>query len=262
MNIQDYLNRIQYSGSRDVTLQTLTSLHRQHLLTVPFENLDIPLSRPIELSFENMYRKIVGENRGGFCYELNGLFYWLLNELGYSVQMLSAQVMSDGQVGPEFDHMLLLVELDKLYLADVGFGDSYLEPLPLDNQEHWQRGIGYRLVEDGKKIWVEEKKPEKEWNRLLVFTLQPHELHKFNPACLYQQTENPSFTESNKCTIETATGRATFWNNALTVRENGDKKKYQIESEKDLRRLLLQYFNINLPLEEFPQKLLRSISSS
>lgn len=262
MNIQDYLNRIQYSGSRDVTLQTLTSLHRQHLLRVPFENLDIPLGRPIELSFENMYRKIVGENRGGFCYELNGLFYWLLREMGFPVKMLSGQVMHEGKAGPEFDHMLILVDLDKPYLADVGFGDSYLEPLPLDFQEQRQRGMGYRIVKEGDELFLEEKRPEKDWSRQLLFSLQPHELQEFSATCTYQQTENPTFTETNKCSVATENGRITFWNNALTITKNGEKQKLAIGSEAELRTILLEKFSIDLPVERFPEPLLRPISSS
>lgn len=262
MKIQDYLNRIKYPGKHDVSLEALTSLHRQHLLTVPFENLDIPLDRPIELSFENMYRKIVGENRGGFCYELNGLFYWLLREMGYSVKMLSGQVIHDGKAGPEFDHMLILVELDNLYLADVGFGDSYIEPLPLDFKEYWQRGVGYRIIEEGTNFYMEEKRAEKGWVRSLLFTLQERELEEFSATCNYQQTENPTFTETNKCSIATETGRTTFWNHQLTVRENGEKQKYAIQSEKELRALLLKHFSVDLPLEQYPNALLRPISSS
>ena len=262
MNVQDYLCRIQFFRTKEVSLSTLKDLHRRHLLTVPFENLDISLGKPIELSFENMYRKIVSENRGGFCYELNGLFYWLLREMGFAVKMLSGQVLYIGQPGPEFDHMLILVELDKLYLADVGFGDSYLEPLPLDFQEHWQQGIGYRITKERDNLFFEEKRPEKGWNRLLLFSLQGHELDEFSATCNYQQTENPTFTETNKCSMATETGRVTFWNNALTIRSNDEKRKIAIESEEELRMLLLEYFSVDLPLEQFPQALLHSISSS
>ena len=92
-----------YHGPREPTLETLRALHKAHMLAVPFENLDIHLGRPIVLDEDRLYRKIVGERRGGFCYELNGLFAALLRELGYEVTLLSARVSCEqGGFGPEF----------------------------------------------------------------------------------------------------------------------------------------------------------------
>ena len=85
-------------------------MHRAHLLAVPFENLDIHLGRPISLDQDALFGKIVTRRRGGFCYELNGLFALLLRELGFEVTLLSAGVArADGGFGPEFDHLTLLV---------------------------------------------------------------------------------------------------------------------------------------------------------
>src|SRR3954447_25028309 len=105
MEIDAYLKRIAYRGSREPTVETLRQLHRAHLLAVPFENLDIPLGNPIVLSVPSFYDKIVERRRGGFCYELNGLFAWLLEQLGFHVELLSAGVFSGNRPGPEFDHL-------------------------------------------------------------------------------------------------------------------------------------------------------------
>src|SRR5271170_4725651 len=114
MNIDAYLRRIEYDGPRVASVETLRALHRQHLFLVPFENLDIPLGTPIRLDIGLIYDKIVARRRGGFCYELNGLFGELLTAMGFSVQTLSARVRrEDGGFGREFDHMLLKVELDE-----------------------------------------------------------------------------------------------------------------------------------------------------
>ncbi len=132
MDVEAYLRRIGYDGPRLPSADTLRTLHRQHLFTVPFENLDIPLGTRICLDSDLLYRKVVTRSRGGYCYELNGLFCELLNALGFDVCMLSAQVRSaDGSFGPDFDHMLLRVTLDEPWVADVGFGDSFVDPLPL-----------------------------------------------------------------------------------------------------------------------------------
>src|SRR5437764_12252268 len=92
VDIQRYLERINYHGSLEPTLQTLQALHEAHLLAVPFENLDIHLGRKILLDEESLWKKIVEQGRGGFCYELNGLFAWLLRALGFQVDLLSAGV--------------------------------------------------------------------------------------------------------------------------------------------------------------------------
>src|SRR4051794_25362765 len=90
-----YLDRIRHTGSRAPTIEALRALHRAHLHAVPFENLDIHLGRPIRLDPGAFFRKIVGERRGGFCYELNGLFAELLAALGFEVSLLSARA-ADG----------------------------------------------------------------------------------------------------------------------------------------------------------------------
>jgi N-hydroxyarylamine O-acetyltransferase len=92
MDVAAYLRRLRYTGTIEPTLSSLRSLHRRHMEVVPFENLDIALSRPIEIDDEASVRKIVGGHRGGFCYELNGAFAALLRALEFEVTLLSARV--------------------------------------------------------------------------------------------------------------------------------------------------------------------------
>src|SRR5215470_12755794 len=136
MSRSAYLSRIGV-GSTDLPADetTLRLLQRQHLLSVPFENLDIHWKRPIVLDTNRFYQKIVEEKRGGFCYELNGLFNELLVDLGYKTRLVSARVfdVGKGEFGPEFDHMIVIVTIGgQEYIADVGFGDFSAEPLLLD----------------------------------------------------------------------------------------------------------------------------------
>ncbi|HEX4920040.1 MAG TPA: arylamine N-acetyltransferase, partial [Candidatus Bathyarchaeia archaeon] len=147
MNVEKYLNRIGFKGSASPTINVLRQLHRQHMLTVPFENLDIHQGKPIILDPRRFYRKIVEERRGGFCYELNGCFSWLLRKLGFKVSILSARVaQKNGGFTPEFDHMVLLVRLKGNLLVDVGFGDSFTEPKPFDSEDPtMDHGHFYRI---------------------------------------------------------------------------------------------------------------------
>src|SRR6266704_2972473 len=125
MNVEAYLKRIGYSGPRMPSVNILRRLHRRHLLSIPFENLNIFLHRPIILSEAAFHDKIIKHHRGGFCYELNGSFAFLLRNLGFKVSMLSARVARrGGSFSPDYDHLTLLVQLNRPWLADVGFGDS------------------------------------------------------------------------------------------------------------------------------------------
>jgi arylamine N-acetyltransferase len=133
-DVDGYLHRIGYAGPREPTADVLRQLQRAHLLAVPFENLDInPIGTPIVLSADALFHKVVVRRRGGFCYELNGLFAIALEQLGFDVTRVAGQVSrGDGKFGPEFDHLALVVRVDgATHLADVGFGDFSLEPLDL-----------------------------------------------------------------------------------------------------------------------------------
>src|SRR5256714_14530740 len=128
--IDEYLARIGYAGPRDPTPEVLRALHERHLLSVPFENLDIHLGREIVTDEQRIVDKVVAERRGGFCYELNGAFAALLRALGFDVTMLSARVpRPDGTTSPEFDPMTLLVRTDgERWLAGSGFRQCSLPP--------------------------------------------------------------------------------------------------------------------------------------
>ncbi len=106
------------------------------------------------LDEQHLLEKIVASRRGGFCYELNGLFAWLLRELGFQVDLLSAEVFEGGTFSPEFDHLALRVRMEDDWLADVGFGDSFIRPLKLTSgEEQVQREKTYRLESDS-DYWI------------------------------------------------------------------------------------------------------------
>ena len=178
MDVQAYLNRIGYEGLLSPTYETLRGLQVAHMHSVPFENLDIvPLHRPIRLDAAALWDKIVVRKRGGFCYELNGLFASLLNQLGYRVTHLNARVFNrEGKLGIEFDHLALLVSLpddSSQWLADVGFGDSFEEPLLFRDGEQEQGSRAYRLErnEGGYITW--QRDYDGTWKREYFFDLTP-----------------------------------------------------------------------------------------
>lgn len=126
MDVQKYLDRIGFQGDIELSLKCLTILQNCHQLAVPFENLDVFTGVKKELVLETLYKKIVDQGRGGWCHELNGLFSWLLKELGFDVRIVSASYYSQlrNEFNAMFDHMALLVNVGgQTYLTDVGFGN-------------------------------------------------------------------------------------------------------------------------------------------
>ena len=257
METDAYLERIGYRGSREPTAETLRDLHRAHLLTVPFENLDIPLGHPIILSIPSFYDKIIRHRRGGFCYELNGLFGWLLEQLGFAVTMLSARVFDGPQPGPEFDHLVLLIEMEERLIADVGFGDSFLEPLRLDAEEEYvQPGSSYRLTaSDDEKVL--QRRRESEWEPRYVFSLTPRQLAEFSAMCQRQQTSPESiFARKAVCSLATPDGRITLSNNRLIMTAGQRREEREIVSEEAYRELLKTHFRIHLAEKERVNRLM------
>lgn len=134
MNLQPYLDRIRFTGIPRPDLHTLQELHRAHQLTIPFENLDVQLRRPVTVDTRPNYEKIVTRRRGGWCFEMNSVMGWALREIGFDVMRVNAGVArnraGDVNVG---NHLCLLVQVEgRKFLVDVGFGGSLREPLPLE----------------------------------------------------------------------------------------------------------------------------------
>ena len=263
MQIDAYLERIGYSGPREVTVDTLKQLHLAHTLSVPFENLDIHFGHPIEVSLPSFYDKIVQRRRGGFCYELNGLFGWLLVELGFKVVMLSARVFNGSQPGPEFDHMVLLVKLKKRLIADVGFGDSFLESLWLDTHEAVvQHGSSYRLG-GSESAKVLERRRESDWESQYVFSLVPRRLAEFGAMCHYHQTSPEShFTQKAVCSLATTNGRITLANGRLIMTTGAQREELAVTSEEGYRTLLKIHFGIALGEGERIDRLMLQAAAS
>jgi N-hydroxyarylamine O-acetyltransferase len=219
------------------------------MLTVPFENLDIALGRKIICDEQAILRKIVKLRRGGFCYELNGAFAALLRELGFKVAMLSARVArQDGSYGPEFDHLTLKVDLDQPWLADVGFGDSFLEPLYLDiDIEQAQGERKFRLIEEEGSLHMEMAEPSADWKRQYSFTLIPRQLGEFVGMCHYHQTSpESSFTQKRICSRATPEGRITLADRKLIITRDGKREESPLESDDEWRAALETYFEIVL----------------
>lgn len=255
MNTTAYLHRINFHGSLTPTAETLRDLQIAHLLSVPFENLSIHWNQPIILDDDSLFEKIVVRRRGGFCYELNGLFAGLLRSLGFNVEMLSAGVATDeGGFGPDFDHMTLMVTLDDRWLADVGFGDSFREPLLLDKREEQIQGDrAYTIVPDGdhlilkrrEGLILEQREGDGEWKNQYRFTLQPHNYTDYAHMCSYHQTSPQShFTRSRICSRATPEGRITLSDMRFITTVGLERHERLLSTEEEYTTVLREHFGI------------------
>ena len=242
------------------SIDLLRALHRDHLFSVPFENLDIHLGRKIVCDESRILHKIVNEHRGGFCYELNGAFAALLRELGFRVTLLSARVAHEsGRFGPEFDHLALRVDLEEPWLADVGFGDCFLEPLLLDSRvDQPQNGRVYRLSSQAGSRPISRMAAAGEfsvqvmmdgkWKTEYAFTLQPRELSEFGGMCHYHQTSAEShFTRQRICSMATPEGRISLSGENLIETHDGIRRERVVGGEEEWRAELKKNFGITLP---------------
>ncbi|HST09381.1 MAG TPA: arylamine N-acetyltransferase [Terriglobales bacterium] len=249
MDTAAYLARIRYAGAVLPDAETLRGLHLAHLYTVPFENLDISLGRKIVCDEDRFLQKIVDLRRGGFCYELNGAFAALLRELGFRVTLLSGRVArEDGSASPEFDHLALLVDLDEPWLADVGFGDSFLEPLRLKTEAEQEQPSGrFRIVPVGDVMIVQRQLVSQLWKSQYQFTLKPYRLEDFEDRCQFQQTSPEShFTQQRVCTLRTRDGRITLSDLKLIRTVNNHREEQVLENEEEWRAALVEYFGVRL----------------
>lgn len=243
MDIKTYIERIQYNGTLLPTIETLRGLQIAHLRTIPFENLSIHANEPIVLQEELLFDKIVMRRRGGFCYELNGLFAALLRELGFDVAMLSACVAkSEGGFGPDFDHMTLMVSLNERWLVDVGFGDSFQQPLLIDRRDVQPEGErSYQIDDDGSYLFLKERKTDSDWKAQYRFSLHPCELDDHEEMCRYHQTSPQStFTQKRLCSLAKPNGRITL----------SDMRLIETVGEEKRERILADEAEYNLTLEK------------
>ncbi|CAL8292799.1 unnamed protein product [Lota lota] len=227
MDITKYLLRIGFNYPTEPTLDVLRSLHSCHLLSVPFENLTIHSGGRVSPDLAIVYDKIVNQRRGGFCYENNGLFSWLLSKLDFEVTILSGQVKNaiTGCYGPPFDHLISMVSLGgRRWLCDVGFGSAgFRVPLSLDTKDEpqTQGHRVYRIRKDEDQHFLEwqgegGQVKEGEWIGIYKFTLEPRQRENFAKMCDYHQSSPSSiFFCKSLCSIPKPYGRLTYVGHTL-----------------------------------------------
>ena len=265
MDLDAYLRRIGHGGPVAVDAATLIALHRAHLLTVPFENLDIGRGEPIVLDLARHYAKIVVQRRGGFCYEQNALFAWALDAIGFRTSALAAGVWAnrDGveDFGDPTSHRLIRVDLDEPWIADVGFGENFRAPLRLvDGLLQRQALRAYRLArtnDAGHTVWtLSSCDPQGTWTPSYRFADLPRATADFARMCRFHQTSPRSpFTQKRLCSLALPDGGrlSLSGDEWIVTTPDGARRIEPVRDDQHAADLLRQSFGIVMPPREHPE---------
>jgi N-hydroxyarylamine O-acetyltransferase len=251
-NLDAYFERINYKGCMEAGEDTLRDIHIAHTLNMPFENLDVFYGRPILLDGASLYKKMVKERRGGYCFEMNGLFSLVLQEMGFKVTNLLAKVTIDGIHYTTRTHQAILVEIgNRKWVADVGFGnDGIIAPLILEeNTEQTQFAHTYRLITHATLGYVLQKKREDGYDPLFAFTLEECSPEDFLMSNHFTATFPGSFFLTMRmCTMPTKDGRITLTDEHFKVVKNNVVLDTPIANEYEFGTVLKEHFNLDLAL--------------
>lgn len=250
IDIEAYLKRIGQSEQAP-SLKFLKALQKAHLLSVPFENLDIHYGSKIILDYKRVFEKVVMKKRGGFCYELNGLFYHLLYHLGFDCYVIAAQVFSvqTNEYGKPFDHMAIIVSLDdQQWLVDVGFGDGPISPIKInvgDVQMDYTRY--WRIDTDpDENLILKVSNDNSYYKTKYLFTTVEKQLIQFMEMCEYHQTSVDSpFTQKKLVTRLTNNGRVALTDRKLKILDLGEVSEAGILHEDEFLSKLEHHFGIS-----------------
>jgi N-hydroxyarylamine O-acetyltransferase len=247
--VDAYLARIGAERPARPDLAALRALQLAHLRTVPFENLSVHSGEPIRLDVDALFEKVVTRRRGGFCFELNGLFAALLSALGFRVTLLSGQVFQEEVPGPPQDHLALRVDLDEPWLVDVGFGRFSSLPLRLDSRAAQADPAGeFSVRAHGPDLDVlQDGTPQ--------YRLDLHErrLSDFAPTCWWHATApDGPFARAVMCSRVTEHGRDTLVGAQLIRTVRGERTEERLADDAAVIAAYRDLFGIEL--SEAPRK--------
>lgn len=249
MNLDAYLKRIAYDGPLRRDVATLKALHRAHLRAIPYENLDVQFGRKVTPDPAAAFEKIVTRKRGGWCYEMNGLFGWVLRELGFTVTRSAGAVLrnerGDEAIG---NHLVLKVELaEGVMLADVGFGDGPIDPIAIVAGPFVSHGFGFGLMQQADGWWRLHNHKGGGADSF-DFNLAPADEALLSARCQWLQTAPDSpFVQNAVLQRHIAEGLWQMRGRVLRKTTPAGQTDYLIENAREYTGVLAEAFSLHLP---------------
>ena len=251
--IGEYLRRIHWQGTEEVSLENLTKLQRLHLTHIPYENLDLINGVPLSLTPEALFQKIALNHRGGYCFELQGAFCYLLKGLGFEVKQYAGRFMDEPGVVQMRRHRILVVSLSgKRYVCDVGVrSESSRIPLELIEGLVQDDGISqYQYQKDPFYGWVlMQKENGKPWKPLLGFTEEEQiDADYVMPSFYCEKHPDSTFNKFMKISIFTPDSDLTIVHNTFKIYRHGRvEQRRELGTEEEAVELLQDTFGIDVP---------------
>jgi len=254
-DLDAYFARIGYVGPREPTLEVLNAIAAAHVQSIPFENLDVLLRRPIRLDPTSVFQKLVHDRRGGYCFEQNGLLLDLLTTMGFQVAPLSARVrwQRPRDYTPPRTHVFLRVEIHgESWLVDVGVGGlSLTAAIQLDDSGRVQSTPHEfrRIVRDGGRL-IHQVLLEQQWCDLYEFTLEEMPPIDRELANWYTSTHPQSYFIDRLIVARAAPegARLTLLNDEFSIRaRDGSSDTRKLTSPEELLEVLSMHFGLHFP---------------
>ena len=252
VDLDAYLDRIGWTGSREPTFATLAGVLRAHVRRIPFENLDVLLGRGIDLDLGALQRKLVRARRGGYCFEHAMLFAAALDALGFAPVRHSARVVL---VSPRTEvprtHMFVTVALPEgTFVLDPGFGGLAPDrPVPLVDAPHVE-GASHGMANDG-AYWVLKARTGDRIVDCWATTLEVDNASDFVVANYYTST-HPASAFRNRLMLRAFVGdaRVSVMNRSVTIADGAASRTHELADRAALRALLAEHFGFDLPEAE------------
>jgi N-hydroxyarylamine O-acetyltransferase len=248
-NLQQYLDRIKFSGEIELNIGGITKLMRSQLFSVPFENIDVQAGKVISLKGDDIVNQIVNLNRGGYCYQINGLFSLALQQIGVPHYYVAARPLVNPGQNPKTHLGIIATIENEEYLIDLGFGgNSIREPLKLSKigTETQHDSDIFTLVKTADNDYLLQILIGKEWSNLYSFDLTPQRWIDFKPANHYNYSHPDSFFTQNLIVVlQNPLGKKILFKNSIKSVTNGTSEIVSFE-ENQLENILESEFNLKI----------------